>query len=173
MERKAYWSLILCLLIFGIMGLVGHIHFKKELVSKLSNEVEFAEAEVREKKLDKDNYNLAVQHTQQEIDTVNKEVKELEDEIGKLNQAKEEKDKEVKTCKDSMPGLSNDIAAVEKEKNDIEGQKAKWIEEMNGLKQKLQGPSPVCAFANITEENVKKEPTIKDLCPKIQIVVKA
>ncbi|KAK2887465.1 hypothetical protein QQF64_013372 [Cirrhinus molitorella] len=174
MERRACWSLILCLTIFGIIGLVGFIHIKKELMNKLTNEVEFAEAEVREKQLDTDNYNLAVEHTQLEIDNADKEINTLKDEVGKLNQAKEEKDKEVKACKDSVTGLSNDIAAVEKEKSDngglFEGQKTKWSEEINNLKQKLQNPSPICAFVNITGEELKKEPTIMDLCP--QIVVK-
>lgn len=84
------------------MGLVGYIQFKKELLSKLSNEVEFVESEVREKELDKNNFGLAVEHTQQEIDNVDKEVKGLQDEVGKLNSAKEEQDKNVKACKDSI-----------------------------------------------------------------------
>ncbi|XP_050992085.1 uncharacterized protein si:ch73-347e22.8 isoform X2 [Labeo rohita] len=172
MERKSCWSLILCLLIFGIMGLVGYIQFKKELLSKLSNEVEFVESEVREKELDKNNFGLAVEHTQQEIDNVDKEVKGLQDEVGKLNSAKEEQDKNVKACKDSIAGLSNSIAAVEKEKSDIEGQKPKWSEEINGFKQKLQDHSPVCAFVKVTAEDLKKEPTLKELCPQIQITVK-
>ncbi|XP_016407169.1 uncharacterized protein LOC107739535 [Sinocyclocheilus rhinocerous] len=173
MERKSWSSLILCLVIFVIMGLVGYIHFKKELVNKLKNEVEFSEAEVREKELDLNNYGLAVEHTQKEIDNPDKEVKELQDEVGKLNSAKEEKDKEVKACKDSVAGLSNDVAAMEKEKSDIDGKKTKWNEEINGLKQKLQDHSPVCAYVKTTAEDLKKEPTIKELCPQIQIVVKA
>ncbi len=102
MERKSGWSLILCLVISVIMGLVGYIHFQKESVSKLTNEVEFSEAEVREIDLDINNYGLIVEHTQKEFDNVDKEVKELQDEVGKLNSAKEEKDKEVKACKDSV-----------------------------------------------------------------------
>uniref|UniRef100_A0A673LXJ3 Si:ch73-347e22.8 n=1 Tax=Sinocyclocheilus rhinocerous TaxID=307959 RepID=A0A673LXJ3_9TELE len=172
MERK---SLILCLIILVIMGLVGYIHFKRELASKLTNEVEFSEAEVREKDLDINNYSLTVEHTQKEIDNVDKDVKELQDEVGKLNTAKEEKDKEVKTCKDSVAELSNEVAAVEKEKSDIEGnfggEKTKWSEEINGLKQKLQNQSAVCAFVNTTAEVLKNESTIKDLCPQIQITL--
>ncbi|KAF4100621.1 uncharacterized protein si:ch73-347e22.8 [Onychostoma macrolepis] len=175
MERKTCSSLILCLLIFVIMGLVGYIHFKKELVSKLTNYVEFSEAEVREKNLDINDYGLTAEHAQKEFDNVDKEVKELQDEVGKLNSAKEEKDKEVKACKDSVAVLSNDVAAVEKEKSDIEGnfggEKTKWSEEVNGLKQKLQNQSPVCAFVNTTAEVLKEESTIRDLCPQIQIAV--
>uniref|UniRef100_A0A9J7ZP28 Si:ch73-347e22.8 n=1 Tax=Cyprinus carpio carpio TaxID=630221 RepID=A0A9J7ZP28_CYPCA len=166
MERKSCSSLILCLVLFMIMGLVGFIHIKKEMVNKLINEVEFSEAEVREKDLDINNYGLAVEHTQKEIDNADKEVKELKDEVGKLNSAKDEKDKEVKACKDSVAGLNNDVAAMEKEKIDIDGKKTKWNEEINGLKQKLQDQSPVCAF-------VKKDANIKDLCPQIQTVAQA
>lgn len=174
MERKS-GSLILCLVISVIMGLVGYIHFQKESVSKLTNEVEFSEAEVREKDLDINNYGLIVEHTQKEFDNVDKEVKELQDEVGKLNSAMEEKDKEVKACKDSVVVLSNDAAAMDKEKSDIEGnfggEKTKWSEGINGLKEKLQNQSPVCAFVNATAEVLKNESTIKDLCPQIQIAV--
>ncbi|XP_043073070.1 uncharacterized protein si:ch73-347e22.8 [Puntigrus tetrazona] len=172
MERKSCWSLNLCLIIFLIMGLVGYIHFKKELVSTLTNEVEFSEAEVREKDMDIKNYGLAVEHTQKEFDDVDKEVKELQDEVGKLNSAKEEKDKEVKACTDSKAALSTDIAAVEKEKSEIEGEKTKWVEEINGLKQKIENQSPVCAFVNITSEVLQKEPTMKDLCAQNAVEVK-
>ncbi len=82
------------------MGLVGYIHFKKELVSKLTNEI--SKAEVRKNDLDINNYSLTVEQTQKEFDEVDKEVKEILDEVGKLNSAKEEKDKEVKACKDSV-----------------------------------------------------------------------
>lgn len=177
MERKSCSNLILCLLIFAIMGLVGYIHFKKELVSKLINEVQSSETEVRGKDVDINDYGLIVERTQKEFDNADKEVKELQDEVGKLNSAKEEKDKEVKACKDSVAVLSNDVAAVEKEKSDTEGnfggEKTKWSEEMDGLKQKLQNQSPVCAFVNTTAEVLKKESTIKDLCPQIQIEVKS
>ncbi|KTG37063.1 hypothetical protein cypCar_00007868 [Cyprinus carpio] len=54
----------------------------------------------------------------------------------------------------------------EKEKIGIDGKKTKWNEEINGLKQKLQDQSPVCAF-------VKKDANIKDLCPQIQTVAQA
>ncbi|XP_052439329.1 myosin-2 heavy chain, non muscle [Carassius gibelio] len=175
MERKSCWSLILCLIILVITGLVGNIHINKEFVNKLTNEVEFSERKERQKDLDIKDYSLAIEHTQKEIDSVDKEVKELQDEVGKLNTAKEEKDKEVKACKDSVAVLSNDVAAVEKEKSDIEGnfgvEKTKWSEEMNGLKQKLQNQSLVCAFVNATADVLKDEPTIKDLCPQIQTTV--
>lgn len=174
MERKPCSSPMLCLVILVIMGLVGYIHFKKELVSKLTNEI--SKAEVRKNDLDINNYSLTVEQTQKEFDEVDKEVKEILDEVGKLNSAKEEKDKEVKACKDSVAVLSNDVAAVEKEKSDIEGnfggEKTKWSEEINGLKEKLQNQSPVCAFVNATPEILKNESTIKDLCPQIQIEVK-
>lgn len=107
MERKTCSPLLLCLVMLVIMGLVGYIHFKKELVSKLTNEVEFSEAEAREKDLDINNYSLTVEHTQKEFDKVDKEVKEIPDEVGKLNSAKEEKDKEVKACKDSVVSEKN------------------------------------------------------------------
>uniref|UniRef100_A0A8C2DX47 Si:ch73-347e22.8 n=1 Tax=Cyprinus carpio TaxID=7962 RepID=A0A8C2DX47_CYPCA len=176
MERKSCWSLILCLIILVIMGLVGNKHIKKEMMSELTNEVELSEGEVREKDLDINKYRLTVEHTQKQIDNVDKEVKELQDEIGKLNAAKEEKDKGVKACKDSVAVLNNDVAAVEKEKSNIEGkfggEKTKWSEEMNGLKQKLQNQSPVCAFVNTTAEVLNSDSTIKDLCPQIQVAVK-
>ncbi len=102
MERKSYSSLMLCLVILVIMGLVGYIHFKRELVSKLTNEVEFSEAEVREIDMDINNYGFTVEYTQKEFDKVDKEVKAIPEEVRKLNSAKEEKDKEVKACKDSV-----------------------------------------------------------------------
>lgn len=171
MERKSCSSMLLCLLVLVIMGLVGYIHFKKELVNTLTNKVEFSEAGVREKDLDVDNYGLAVEHTQKEIDNADKEVKEIQDEVGKLNSAKEEKDKEVKACQDSVTGLNNDVAAMEKEKSDIDGKKTKWNEDINGLNQKLKDQSPVCAYLKISEEVLKKEPTIKELCSQINTVV--
>ncbi len=102
MERKSYSPLMLCLVILVSVGLVGYIHFKMELVSKLTNEVEFSEAEVREIDLDINNYGFTVEHTQKKFDKLDKEVKAIPDEVGKLNSAKEEKDKEVKACKDSV-----------------------------------------------------------------------
>ncbi len=41
------------------------------------------------------------------------------------------------------------------------GEKTKWSEEINGLKEKLQNQSPVCAFVNATKEILKNESTIK------------
>ncbi len=41
------------------------------------------------------------------------------------------------------------------------GEKTKWSEEINGLKEKLQNQSPVCAFVNATPEILKNESTIK------------
>ncbi len=91
MERKSYSSLMLCLVILVIMGLVGYIHFKRELVSKLTNEVEFSEAEVREIDMDINNYGFTVEYTQKEFDKVDKEVKAIPEEVRKLNSAKEGK----------------------------------------------------------------------------------
>lgn len=172
MERKSLLPLILCLAIVMIMGLLGYINFKRESVIKVANEMEFAEAAVREAELGIENYNLAVQHTQMEMDNAEKEIKELQDEVGKLTSAKEEKDKEVKACKDSVAGLNNDVTVVEKEKSDTDGnfagEKTKWSEEMNRFKQQLQERSPVCAHAKILPQDIEKDPTLKDLCPQIQ-----
>lgn len=41
------------------------------------------------------------------------------------------------------------------------GEKTKWSEEMNGLKQKLQEFSPVCAHAKIYPKDIEKDPTLK------------
>lgn len=112
MERKSLLPLILCLAIVMIMGLLGYINFKRESVIKVANEMEFAEAAVREAELGIENYNLAVQHTQMEMDNAEKEIKELQDEVGKLTSAKEEKDKEVKACKDSVVSMSINILFI-------------------------------------------------------------
>ncbi|XP_048058393.1 uncharacterized protein si:ch73-347e22.8 [Megalobrama amblycephala] len=174
MDRKSCSPLILCLIVAVIMGLLAYMHFNKELLNKLTNEMEFVEAEVRETEHSIESYNLAVEHTQKEMDNADKEVKELQDEVGKLTSSKEEKDKEVKACKDSVAVLNNDVTAVEKEKSDTDGnfasEKTKWSEELNGLTKQLQESSQVCAYVKISAEDLKKVPTLKDLCPQIQII---
>ncbi|XDV34161.1 hypothetical protein PO909_004358 [Leuciscus waleckii] len=172
MEKKSCWPLILGLVIVMIMGLLGFMHLKRESVNKLANEMEFAEAAVRETELGLENYGLAVEHTQTEMDNAEKEVKELQDEVGKLTSAKEGKEKEVQACKDSAAGLNNEVTVVEKEKSDVDGnfagEKTKWSEEINRLKQQLQDNSPVCAHAKILPKDLEKDLTLKDLCPQIQ-----
>ncbi|XP_067282269.1 uncharacterized protein si:ch73-347e22.8 [Pseudorasbora parva] len=170
MERKSCWPLILCISVVMGIGLLGYMHLKKELVYKLTSEMEFVEAAVRETLLGIENFNLAVQHTETELGNADKEIKTLQDENGKLNSALDGKKKEVKACKDSVAGLNNDIKAVEKDKGDTDGrfagEKTKWVEEINVLKRQFQEHSPVCAHVKIRPE--EKDPTIYDLCPQIQ-----
>ncbi|XP_077051470.1 uncharacterized protein LOC143701770 [Siphateles boraxobius] len=172
MERKSCWPLILCLAIVMIMGLLGYMHLKTESINKLGNEMDFVEAALRETELGIENYNLAVKHSQMEMDDTEKDVKELQDEVGKLTSAKEEKDKEVKACKDSVAVLNNDVTVVEKERSDTDdnfaGEKTKWSEKINSLKQQLQEHSPVCAHAKILPQDLEKDPALKILCPQIQ-----
>ncbi|KAI7798980.1 hypothetical protein IRJ41_016046 [Triplophysa rosa] len=56
---------------------------------------------------------------------------------------------EVKACQGSLATINENIAGVEKEKADVEGNfaasKTKWTEVMTNLQKKLQQPSPVCA----------------------------
>ncbi|XP_056120132.1 uncharacterized protein si:ch73-347e22.8 [Rhinichthys klamathensis goyatoka] len=155
-----------------IMALLGYMHIKMESVNKLANEMEFVEGALRESELGIENYYLAVQDTELKMDNAGKEIKALQDEVGKLTSAKEVKDKEVTACKDSVAGLNNDVTAVEKEKSDTDGnfagEKTKWSEEINSLKQQLQDHSPVCAHAKISSQDLEKDPTLKDLCPQIQ-----
>ncbi|ROL45811.1 hypothetical protein DPX16_11506 [Anabarilius grahami] len=177
MERKSCWPLILCLIVAAIMGLLAYMHLNRELLNKLTNEIEFVKAAVRETEQSIESYNLEVEYTQKEMDNADKEVKELQDEVVKLTSSKEEKDKEVKACKDSVAVLNNDVTAVEKEKSDTDGnfasEKTKWSEEMNGLIKQLQESSQVCAYAKVSPEDLVKDPTLKDLCPQIQIITKA
>lgn len=167
--------MMLFLIIALMVGLVGYIHYKRELLNKLKNEMEFSDSAVREAVRGIENYGLAVEHTQKELDNTEKEVKELQDEVGKLNPAKEEKDKELKACKDSVAGLNNDIAALEKDKTDAEGnfagEKTKWEETTNGLKKQFQETSPVCA--HLKKEGFEKEPSLKDICPPLQTAAEA
>ncbi|KAK7139250.1 hypothetical protein R3I93_016397 [Phoxinus phoxinus] len=172
MDRKSCLPLILCLIIVMITALLGYIHLKRESVNKLANEMEFAEAAMRDTELSLENYNLADQRAQMDIDNAGKEVKELQDEVGKLTSAKEEKDKEVKACQESMTGLNNEVAVLEKEKSDTDGhfagEKTKWSEEISRFKQQLQENSPICAHAKISPKDLEKDPTLKDLCPQVQ-----
>lgn len=115
MERRSCWPLILCLIVAMIMGLLGYMHFNRELLNKLTNEIEFVEAAERETKHSIENYNLAAENTQKEMNNAEKEVKELQDEVGKLTSSKEEKDKEVKACKDSVVSNVDPPGYIDKE----------------------------------------------------------
>ncbi|KAG1948695.1 uncharacterized protein si:ch73-347e22.8 [Pimephales promelas] len=172
MEKRSSLPLILCLTIVLIMALLGYIHIKRQSVNKLAKEIESVETALRESNLGLENYYLELQKTELDIDNAGKNIKELTDEIGKLTSANEVMNKEVTACKDSVAGLNNDVAAVEKEKSDINGnflgEKTKWSEEMNRLKQQIQEHSPVCAHAKISSQDLEKDPTLKDLCPQIQ-----
>lgn len=97
------------------MGLLGYMHFNRELLNKLTNEIEFVEAAERETKHSIENYNLAAENTQKEMNNAEKEVKELQDEVGKLTSSKEEKDKEVKACKDSVVSNVDPPGYIDKE----------------------------------------------------------
>ncbi|XP_056335737.1 uncharacterized protein si:ch73-347e22.8 [Danio aesculapii] len=175
MERRSCWCMLLFLIIALAVGLVGYIHYKRELVNKLNNEMEFSDSAVREAVMGVQNFGLAVEHTQKELDNTEKEIKELQDEVGKLNPPKEEKDKELKACKDLVAGLNNDIAAVEKDKTDTEGnfagEKTKWEETTNGLKKQMQETSPVCA--HLKKDSFEKEPSLKDICPPLSTPAQA
>lgn len=150
--------LILLLTAAVALSLIGYKHIQKELTKKLISEFEFSEANERKTDLDLTNVDLEFQNKKMEMDITTKDVEGLEVEVKKMVMDQQKMEEEVKACQGSLVTINENIAGVEKEKGDIEGNfaasKTKWTEAMTDLQKKLKEISPICAHVkNGTDAN--------------------
>ncbi|XP_056596831.1 uncharacterized protein si:ch73-347e22.8 [Triplophysa dalaica] len=164
MERRSCCPLLLLVIMASVaLSLIGYKHIQTELLNEITSELKFSETVQRRTELDLTNLQLEFQNKNMEMDILQKDFNDHDVEIKKEVLVQQKMTEEVKACQDLLAKMNENIAGVEKEKADVEGNfaasKTTWNKDITDFKKQLEQPSQVCAY-------LKTGTDADGLCPK-------
>ncbi|XP_047666699.1 repetitive organellar protein [Tachysurus fulvidraco] len=166
------FAVVLGLMVASIMGLLGIIHSRTNLVQEMtkSNHLENVKIQVSTDLLKELQGNIA--EATGRVDETKKQTEELTDKVKKTQEAADGKKAELNTCNNDLSQIKTEIGSLEAErsKTDTEFQKKKsdLNEQINKLKKEFEIQSKVCDYIQKTSVEGMKLCGIEPAVPQVE-----
>ncbi|XP_036440801.1 uncharacterized protein zgc:174935 [Colossoma macropomum] len=174
-------ALLLTVLVVCSLGLAGYIHHKKKEEVKLAKHASFQNVKHRVTSDVLREYMTHVVESNSLLDKTKKQITDLTAEVKEAQEAADAKRGVVETCTGDLKRVTDEIAAIDTEKNNADEEfkkkKASLQEQMDNLKKEVEQHSKVCDYIkkdsaegrklcgmealpkqNVTKEAKKEEP---------------